>query len=180
MENNKIKTATLAAGCFWCVEAIFQQLVGVETVMSGYAGGNETQTTYKEVCTGQTGHAEVVQVVYKPSEISFEEILAVFFSIHDPTSLNKQGGDEGTQYRSSIFYHDAQQKQIAEAYINDLNDSGSYLNPIVTQLEPYLAFFPAEDYHQNYFNENGQQPYCHIVVKPKVEKFQKSFSKKLK
>jgi peptide-methionine (S)-S-oxide reductase len=176
-----MEKATLAGGCFWCVEAVYQQLKGVEKVESGYAGGKNPNPTYKEVCTGETGHAEVVQITYDPSEISFLQLLEVFFEVHDPTTLNRQGADVGTQYRSSIFFHNDEQKQIAKSVIKELDESGAFTNKIVTILEPYTEFFVAEDYHQNYFNENGDKnPYCQMVVRPKVEKFQKVFKDKLK
>lgn len=174
------KVATLAAGCFWCVEAVFQKLKGVEKVESGYMGGTLKNPTYKDVCTGQTGHAEVCQITYNPNIISFEELLEVFWKTHDPTTLNRQGGDIGTQYRSAVFYHDATQKQIAESIKNDLSHSGAYDAPIVTTFEPASVFYKAEDYHQDYFNLNGHNPYCQMVVKPKVEKFKKVFSDRIK
>lgn len=176
-----MEKATLAAGCFWCVEAIYQQLEGVEKVESGYAGGKNANPTYKEVCTGETGHAEVIQVTYDPAKISFLQLLEIFFKVHDPTTLNRQGADEGTQYRSSVFYHNDEQKQITANVIKELDAAGAYTNKIVTQLEPFTEFYVAEDYHQNYFNENGDKnPYCQMVVRPKVEKFQKVFKEKLK
>ncbi|MER0440794.1 peptide-methionine (S)-S-oxide reductase MsrA [Emticicia sp. W12TSBA100-4] len=174
------KVATLAAGCFWCVEAVFQKLKGVEKVESGYMGGTLKNPTYKDVCTGQTGHAEVCQITYNPNIISFEELLEVFWKTHDPTTLNRQGGDIGTQYRSAVFYHDATQKQIAENIKNDLAQSGAYDAPIVTTFEPASIFYKAENYHQDYFNLNGSNPYCQMVVKPKVEKFKKVFSDRIK
>ncbi len=173
--------ATFGAGCFWCVEAIYQQLDGVEKVESGYAGGKNANPTYKEVCTGETGHAEVIQITYDPAKLTFLQLLEIFFKVHDPTTLNRQGADEGTQYRSSVFYHNDEQKQITENVIKELDAAGAYNNKIVTQLEPFTEFFVAEDYHQNYFNENGDKnPYCQMVVRPKVEKFQKVFKEKLK
>jgi peptide-methionine (S)-S-oxide reductase len=172
--------ATLAAGCFWCVEAVFQQLDGVEKVESGYGGGKTKDPTYKEVSTGQTGHAELIHITYDSAKISFFQLLEVFFKIHDPTTLNRQGADEGTQYRSAIFYHNDEQKQITETVIKELDEIGAYSNKIVTQLVPFVEFYVAEDYHQNYFNQNGKNPYCQMVVKPKVEKFQKVFKEKLK
>ncbi len=174
------KVATLAAGCFWCVEAVFQKLKGVEKVESGYMGGTLKNPTYKDVCTGQTGHAEVCQITYNPNIISFEELLEVFWKTHDPTTLNRQGGDIGTQYRSAVFYHDATQKQIAENIKKDLSQSGAYDAPIVTTFEPASIFYKAENYHQDYFNLNGSNPYCQMVVKPKVEKFKKVFSDRIK
>ena len=183
VENNAVPTnsvATLAAGCFWCVEAVFQKLKGVEKVESGYMGGTLKDPSYKDVCTGQTGHAEVCQIKYNPNIISFEELLEVFWKTHDPTTLNRQGGDIGTQYRSAVFFHDATQKQIAEKIKNDLSQSGAFDAPIVTTFEPASVFYKAENYHQNYFNLNGSNPYCQMVVKPKVEKFKKVFGDRIK
>ncbi len=179
-KEQNIQVATLAAGCFWCVEAVYQQLNGVISVQSGYAGGENDNPTYKEVCTGETGHAEVCQITFDANAISFEDLLEVFFTVHDPTSLNKQGGDIGTQYRSSVFYHNESQKEITKETIAKIDASGAFSNKIVTLLEPYTKFFAAEDYHNNYFNHNGSQPYCAMVVRPKVEKFQKVFKSKLK
>lgn len=176
----KKEIATLAAGCFWCVEAIFQQLEGVLDVKSGYAGGEIKNATYKQVCEGNTGHAEVIQIIYDANKITFKQLLEVFFKTHDPTTLNRQGADEGTQYRSSIFYHSTEQKEIADKIIKELDASGAYSNKIVTLLEPITDFYVAEDYHQNYFNQNGHNPYCNMVVKPKVEKFMKIFKDKIK
>lgn len=173
-------TATFGAGCFWCTEAQFQQLKGVISVESGFAGGHTPNPTYKDVCTGTTGHAEVCNVVYDPSVISYDEMLAAFWMTHDPTQLNRQGNDVGTQYRSVIFYHNEEQKQLAEKYKKELDASGAFPNPVVTEISPAAEFYPAEDYHQNYFNENGDAPYCQFVVKPKVEKFRKVFKDKLK
>ena len=172
--------ATFGAGCFWCVEAVFQKLKGVDKVESGYMGGKTINPSYKDVCTGQTGHAEVCQITYNPQEISFEELLEVFWKTHDPTTLNRQGGDIGTQYRSAIFYHDDTQREVAKKYKADLNSSGAFDAPIVTTFEPASAFFKAENYHQDYFNLNRSNPYCQMVVKPKVEKFQKVFKDKVK
>lgn len=183
VENKAVPTnsvATLAAGCFWCVEAVFQKLKGVEKVESGYMGGTLKDPSYKDVCTGQTGHAEVCQITYNPNIISFEELLEVFWKTHDPTTLNRQGGDIGTQYRSAVFYHDAAQKQIAEKIKIDLSQSGAFDAPIVTTFEPLSVFYKAENYHQDYFNLNGTNPYCQMVVKPKVEKFKKVFGDKIK
>lgn len=185
MDNQTItqegkEVATLGAGCFWCVEAVFQDLKGVEKVTSGYTGGKVENPTYKEVCTGLTGHAEVCQITYDPKVVSFSEILEVFWQTHDPTTLNRQGNDVGTQYRSSIFYHNQEQKEISEKYLKKLDESGAFSNKIVTTIEPLGDYYVAEDYHQNYFNENGNQPYCQFVVKPKVEKFRKVFADKLK
>lgn len=173
-------TATFGEGCFWCVEATFQQLNGVLSVASGYSGGHVSNPTYKEVCTGTTGHAEVCQITFDPSVISYDELLKAFWGSHDPTTLNRQGNDVGTQYRSVIFYHNQQQQQLAEKYKRELDASGAFNGPIVTEIAPYSVFYKAEDYHQNYFNENGDQPYCQIVIKPKLEKFQKVFKDKLK
>ena len=178
--NDTTAVATLGAGCFWCVEAIFQELKGVDQVASGYSGGEIKNPSYKEVCTGRTGHAEVVQVTYNPQIISFQELLEVFFQTHDPTTMNKQGNDVGTQYRSAIFYHSDKQKEISEEVIKKLNDSGAFNNKIVTEVVPFETFYIAENYHQDYFNLNGEQPYCSYVIKPKMEKFKKAFSDKLK
>jgi peptide-methionine (S)-S-oxide reductase len=178
--SSKTDTATFGEGCFWCVEATFQQLKGVISVSSGYSGGQIKNPSYKEVCTGSTGHAEVCQIVYNPEEISFPELLKAFWGSHDPTTLNRQGNDIGTQYRSVIFYHNESQKELALAYKKELDASGAFNQPIVTEISPFLEFFKAEDYHQNYYNENGDQPYCQIVIKPKLEKFQKVFKDKLK
>jgi peptide-methionine (S)-S-oxide reductase len=175
-----MEVATLAAGCFWCVEAIYQQLEGVEKVESGYAGGQVKDPTYKEVCTGTTGHAEVIQVTYDPKKVSFEGLLEVFFKTHDPTTLNRQGADQGTQYRSAIFFHNEEQKTKSAEIIAALNSSGAFGSKIVTSLEPYAMYSAAEDYHQNYFNENGENSYCQMVVRPKVEKFQKVFKDRIK
>ncbi len=172
--------ATFGAGCFWCVEAVFQKLKGVEKVESGYMGGKIKDPSYKDVCTGLTGHAEVCQITYNPQKISFEDLLEVFWKTHDPTTLNRQGNDVGTQYRSAIFYHDDTQKRIAQKYKEELNTSGAFNAPIVTTFEPVSVFYKAENYHQDYFNLNGSNPYCQLVVKPKVEKFQKVFKDKVK
>lgn len=173
-------TATFAAGCFWCVEAVFQNLEGVQSVTSGYSGGTVSNPSYKEVCNGTTGHAEVCQIVYNPQKVSYETLLEAFWGTHDPTTLNRQGNDVGTQYRSAIFYHSEAQKQIAEEYKAQLNKSGAWDKPLVTEITKFVNFYPAEDYHQNYFNENGQQSYCQFVIRPKVEKFKKMFKDKLK
>ncbi|WP_394996271.1 peptide-methionine (S)-S-oxide reductase MsrA [Emticicia sp.] len=172
--------ATFGAGCFWCVEAVFQKLKGVDKVESGYMGGKTKNPTYKDVCSGQTGHAEVCQITYNPQKVSFEELLEVFWKTHDPTTLNRQGNDVGTQYRSAIFYHDNTQQAIAQKYKVDLNTSGAFDTPIVTTFEAASVFYKAENYHQDYFNLNGSNPYCQLVVKPKVEKFQKVFKDKVK
>jgi peptide-methionine (S)-S-oxide reductase len=172
--------ATFGAGCFWCVEAIFQDLNGVYSVESGYMGGEKKDPTYKEVCTGTTGHAEVCRIIYDPRLLTFKDLLEVFWQTHDPTTLNRQGNDAGTQYRSAIFYYSDDQKKESEFYKSELDKSGAFSDPIVTTLEPVDTFYPAEDYHQNYFNQNGDQPYCSFVIKPKVEKFKKAFSSRLK
>ena len=178
--NKTLATATLGTGCFWCTEAVFQQLAGVEKVESGYSGGQVENPTYKQVCNGDTGHAECLNITYDPSIISFEDLLEVFWKTHDPTTLNRQGNDVGTQYRSVVFYHNEEQKKIVENQIAELDKSGSWNNPIVTTLEPFVKFYVAEDYHQDYFNNNGGNPYCQMVVRPKVEKFEKVFKDKLK
>ena len=173
-------TATFGAGCFWCVEAQFQYLEGVISVSSGFSGGHVKNPSYREVCNGTTGHAEVCQVVYDPQKISYDELLYAFWQTHDPTQLNKQGNDEGTQYRSVIFYHNPTQKMLAEKYKKDLDASGAWKEPIVTEISPFTVFYKAEDYHQNYFNSNGDAPYCQFVIQPKVEKFKKVFKDHLK
>lgn len=178
--NATTDTATFGTGCFWCTEAIFQQLDGVIKVTSGYSGGQIKNPTYKEVCSGNTGHAECLNIVYDPAKISFDELLEVFWQTHDPTTLNRQGNDVGTQYRSVIFYHNDEQKAKAEKYKSELNKSGAFDDAIVTTLEPSTTFYPAEDYHQNYYNNNGSEGYCQIVIRPKVEKFKKVFKDKLK
>jgi peptide-methionine (S)-S-oxide reductase len=172
--------ATFGNGCFWCTEAIFQQLNGVTMVVSGYAGGKVKNPSYKEVCSGLTGHAEVIQITYDPTVISYDELLEVFWQTHDPTTLNRQGADVGTQYRSVVFYHTDEQKQLAESYKKKLNESGAFDNPIVTEISPLSEYYPAEDYHQNYYNLNGSAPYCSYVIQPKLEKFKKVFKDKLK
>ena len=174
------EVATLGGGCFWCLEAVFQQLRGVEKVESGYAGGQTPNPSYKQVCTGATGHAEVVQVTFDPAAISFREVLEVFFGTHDPTTKDRQGMDVGTQYRSAIFYHSPEQKRVAEQLIAELNAAGIWGAPIVTQVVPAAEFYKAEDYHQDYFVDNPGQPYCQAVVGPKVAKFRKRFADKLK
>ena len=174
-------TATLGTGCFWCTEAIFDQLDGVISVTSGYSGGSTANPSYKEVTTGETGHAECVQIVYDTSKLTFDELLEVFWQVHDPTTLNRQGGDVGTQYRSVIFYHNDEQKQKAEKYKTELDKSGAFDKPIVTTLEPFSKFYKAENYHQEYYELNkNSNPYCSIVIQPKLEKFKKVFKDKLK
>ena len=176
----KLDTATFAAGCFWCVEAQFRQLKGVEKVTDGFTGGHVKNPTYEEVCTGNTGHAEACNILYDPSVISYDELLAAFFTAHDPTQLNKQGNDVGTQYRSAIFYHNAAQKDKANYYIKKLNEAKAYKNNIVTVVTPYTVFYKAEGYHQDYYNKNPEQSYCKYVIQPEVEKFRKVFKDKLK
>lgn len=175
-----LDTATFAAGCFWCVEAQFQQLEGVDTVISGYTGGHTKKPTYKQVCTGNTGHAEAVNIIYRPAIISYDELVEAFFVAHDPTQLNRQGNDVGTQYRSAIFYHNKEQKDKAQFYIKRLNEEKAYDKPIVTEVKPYGDFYIAEDYHQNYYNLNRKEGYCQFVITPKLDKFQKVFKAKLK
>lgn len=175
-----LDTATFGAGCYWCTEAQFQQLKGVIKVESGFTGGHVKNPTYKEVCNGTTGHAEVCNVIYDPAIISYDEMLAAFWVTHDPTQLNRQGNDVGTQYRSSIFYHNAEQKAKAEEYKKKLNDEKVFDKPVVTEIAPFTVFYKADDYHQDYYNSNGDAPYCSFVIKPKVEKFQKVFKEKLK
>jgi len=176
----KTDTATFGTGCFWCTEAIFERLKGVIKVVSGYGGGNIPDPTYEEVSTGTTGHAECCQVIYDASKISYDELLEVFWKTHDPTTLNRQGNDVGTQYRSVIFYHSPEQKEKAEHYKKELDSSGAFNKPIVTAIEPYKNFYSAEDYHQKYFEYNGGQMYCRLVIAPKVDKFEKVFKNKLK
>lgn len=180
MNENKLHTATLAGGCFWCLEAVYDELSGVEDVVSGYAGGHVDDPSYQQVCTGTTGHAEVVQLKYDPDAVSYREILEVFFSIHDPTTLNRQGADVGTQYRSAIFYHNEEQKEIAEEVIAQMEAEKVWPNPIVTEVSPIDEFYQAEDYHQEYFAKNPNQGYCRAVINPKVAKFRKKFSDRLK
>ena len=178
--NSGTDTATFGAGCFWCVEAFFQRLDGVSNVKSGYSGGFVKNPSYKEVCNGSTGHAEVIQMTYDKSKISFDELLEVFWKTHDPTTLNRQGNDIGTQYRSAVFYHNEEQRTLAEAYKKKLNEEKVYPNPIVTEITDFSNFYPAEDYHQNYYNQNGSEGYCRYVIQPKLEKFEKVFKDKLK
>lgn len=176
----KLDTATFGGGCFWCTEAIYQRLDGVYTVVSGYAGGKTANPTYEEVCSGTTGHAECIQITFDPTKVSYDEVLKVFWKTHDPTTLNRQGNDVGTQYRSVVFYHNDKQKQTAEKYKVELDKSGAYDKPIVTEITALTKFYPAEKYHQNYFNTNPNQGYCAFVVRPKVEKFEAVFKDKLK
>lgn len=179
IDSGKRETTTLGGGCFWCLEAVYEELQGVHKVESGYAGGNGP-TTYREVCAGDTGHAEVVQVTFDPEVTSFEEILTVFFTIHDPTTLNRQGGDVGTQYRSAIFYESESQKQIARRVMDQLKTDKIYDKPVVTQLESLDRFFRAEEYHQDYFRNNRGQGYCQVVINPKLDKFRQKFADKMK
>ncbi|MBL8150167.1 MAG: peptide-methionine (S)-S-oxide reductase MsrA [Blastocatellia bacterium] len=174
------EVATLGGGCFWCTEAVFDELKGVDSVESGYSGGSTPNPTYREVCTEDTGHAEVVQIIFDPKVVSFKEILQVFFTVHDPTTLNRQGADVGTQYRSVIFYHNDEQKKFASEVIKEITDAKIWDDPIVTEISPFKAFYKAEDYHQEYFKLNGEQPYCRAVIAPKVLKFRKLFKEKLK
>lgn len=178
--NEKREIATLGGGCFWCLEAVFEQLRGVERVVSGYAGGSTSEPTYQQVCGGGTGHAEVVQITFDPAVLSYAGLLDVFFDIHDPTTLNRQGADVGTQYRSAIFYHAPEQKRIAEQKIAAINAAGVWGAPLVTQVLPLEKFYPAEEYHQGYFRTNPYQGYCQVVITPKVEKFRSHFADKLK
>lgn len=177
---HQTETATFGNGCFWCTEAIFQKIKGVQSAVSGYSGGHLDNPDYKTVCSGTTGHAECLQIIFEPSVISFSDVLKIFWETHDPTSLNRQGEDVGTQYRSVIFFHNENQKKIAQDYINQLNHSGIYTKPIVTTLEKFEIFYPAEDYHQGYYELNGSNPYCQFVVRPKVEKFKKNHAELLK
>jgi peptide-methionine (S)-S-oxide reductase len=174
------ETAALAGGCFWCLEAVFLELRGVEKVVSGYSGGTVRNPSYREVCTGTTGHAEAVQISFNPEEISYRDILDVFFTIHDPTTLNRQGADLGTQYRSAIFYRDDDQKETAESVIRELERSGTWKNPVVTEVVPFESFYPAEEYHQDYYSQNREEPYCRLVIEPKVAKLRKHFVEKLR
>jgi peptide-methionine (S)-S-oxide reductase len=172
--------ATLAGGCFWCLEAVYEQLKGVEKVESGYSGGTVRNPNYRQVTTGTTGHAEVVQIAFDPAVISFRDLLEVFFTIHDPTTLNRQGADVGTQYRSAVFYHDEEQKAVAEQVIREITGAGIWDRPIVTEVMPFDAFYKAEDYHQEYYRHNTYQPYCQVVIAPKVAKFRQKYLDKLK
>ena len=179
-EQKTLEVATLGGGCFWCLEAVYVELRGVEKVVSGYAGGHVKHPTYREVCSGATGHAEVVQVSFDPAVISYADILRVFFTIHDPTTLNRQGADVGTQYRSAIYYHDAAQKEAALAVMDEVTQQRLWPNPLVTELAPLETFYTAEEYHQDYFARNSLQPYCQVVIAPKVAKFRKHYFQRLK
>jgi peptide-methionine (S)-S-oxide reductase len=179
-QGARTETATLAGGCFWCLEAVFEQLRGVQSVQSGYAGGATPNPTYEQVCTGATGHAEVVQITFDPREVTYREILEVFFTIHDPTTPNRQGGDVGTQYRSAIFYHSPEQEETAESVMKELVGEGLWRDPVVTELVPLDHFYPAETYHDEYFRTHPNQPYCRAVIEPKVAKFRKKYLDRLK
>jgi len=180
MNDPKSKVAVFGGGCFWCTEAVFDELRGVKSVMPGYAGGSTKNPTYEEVCGGRTGHAEVIKIDFDPGEIAFKDLLTVFFATHDPTTLNRQGNDVGTQYRSAIFYANEEQKREAEAFIKELNDSKAFGKPVVTTLEPLGEFYEAEDYHQKYYANNPYQPYCQYMIPPKLNKLHKQFSALLK
>jgi methionine-S-sulfoxide reductase len=178
--NNKLETATFGGGCFWCTEAIYERVIGVQKVESGYSGGDVANPDYKLVCTGTTGHAEVVQITFDPEKVTFLELLEIFFKTHDPTTLNRQGADVGTQYRSIVLYHNEQQRRTAQQVIQQLDSEHIWKDPIITQVEPFKVFYPAEDYHQEYYENNPNQGYCRVVITPKVEKFEKIFKEKLK
>jgi peptide-methionine (S)-S-oxide reductase len=180
MDTTNLVKATFGSGCFWCTEAVFEELNGVHSVVSGYAGGHVQNPSYEEVCTGKSGHAEVTQITYDPSVITYDELLEVFWKTHDPTTLNRQGNDVGPQYRSVIFYHNDEQKKLAEKYKAELEKSGAWDNPIVTEISPLTNYFPAEEYHQEYYANNPNQGYCAFVIAPKLEKFRKVFKDKLK
>ena len=180
MDNHNIDTITLAGGCYWCIEAIYQRLDGVIGVESGFTGGAMKNPSYRDVCTGETGHAECVQAMYDKTKTNLDEIFKVFFTVHDPTTLNKQGADEGTQYRSGIFYRSPVQQAAAQSVIKALTEAKVFPNPIVTEVTPFTVFYKAEDYHQDYYNLHGTQPYCQIVIRPKLEKFEKVFKDRLK
>ncbi len=179
-QETSLEVATLAGGCFWCIEAVFREVDGVEHVVSGYTGGATRNPTYKQVCNGQTGHAEAVQVSFNPSRISYREILEIFFSVHDPTTLNRQGADAGTQYRSAVFYHNDQQKAVAEELVGELDEARLWKKPIVTQIVPLDTFYPAEGYHQEYFSRHPEQAYCQSVISPKISQFRKKWSGRLR
>jgi peptide-methionine (S)-S-oxide reductase len=178
--TDKVQVATLAGGCFWCIQSAFQTVVGIEQAVSGYMGGHVANPSYEQVCEGNTGHAEVVQLTFDPKKISFREILEIFFSLHNPTQLNRQGDDIGEQYRSAVFYHNDEQKQLVEQIINEMTEQQTWPEPIVTQVVPATTFFPAEAYHQDYFNNNPDNRYCQLVVSPKLAKFKQTFANKLK
>jgi len=178
-DSRNFEVATLAGGCFWCLEAVYTQLKGVVNSVSGYSGGAISNPSYREVCSGTTGHAEVVQVTFDPQQISYQDLLEIFFTIHDPTTLNRQGNDVGTQYRSAIFYHNLEQKTVAEQVIQEVNTERVWGRPIVTEIVPFTAFYPAEEYHQDYFKRNPAQPYCQVVIAPKVAKFRQKYVSRL-
>jgi len=178
--SKALEVATLAAGCFWCTEAVFDQLKGVVRVDSGYSGGNVPNPSYEEVCTGDTGHAESIEITFDPSIISFKDLLQIFFTTHDPTTYNRQGGDVGTQYRSAVFYHNPEQEKIARQVIHEFNESKVWKKPIVTEVVPYREFYKAEDYHQEYYAKNSRQPYCRVVIEPKIAKLREHYREKLK
>src|SRR5881409_1375878 len=178
--SKSLEVATFAAGCFWCTEAVFDQLKGVSTVESGYSGGNAPNPSYEEVCTGDTGHAESIEVTFDPSVISFKDLLQIFFTTHDPTTYNRQGGDVGTQYRSAIFYHNPEQEAIAKEVIKETNSAKLWKKPIVTEVTPFKAFYKAEGYHQEYFKNNARQPYCQVVIAPKIVKLREHYRERLK
>ncbi len=180
VEKGSLEIATFGGGCFWCLEAVFEQLQGVKSVVSGYAGGRVPNPSYEQVCSGTTGHAEVVQITFDPEKIGYRELLEVFFTIHDPTTLNRQGGDVGTQYRSVIFYHTTEQEKVAKEVIEKLGASGTWENPIVTMVEEYNGFYPAEEYHQGYYQRNRERPYCQAVITPKLAKLRREHLKRLK
>ena len=177
---DQLEITTFGAGCFWCVEAVYQGVIGVHSVVSGYSGGPRENPTYEHVCSGATGHAEVIQITFDPTVISFDDILYIFWRTHDPTTLNRQGADVGTQYRSVIFYHSEEQKAAAEKSKQEADASGLWRDPIATEISPLRAFYPAEDYHQNYYRQNAGQPYCRMVIDPKVRKFREAFAERLK
>ncbi|MEM0997857.1 MAG: bifunctional methionine sulfoxide reductase B/A protein [Bacteroidota bacterium] len=179
-EGEQYREATFGAGCFWCIEAVFQDLRGVISVESGYSGGHVSKPTYREICSGLTGHAEVARILFDPEIITFEELLEVFWMTHDPTTLNRQGNDVGTQYRSAVFFHNEEQQKKAEFYKQKLEAENAFPNPIVTEISPLINYYPAEDYHQNYYKDNPEQGYCKVIIRPKVEKFRRAFSEKLK
>ena len=180
VNKENLDTATFAAGCFWCVEAVFQRVKGVVSVHSGYSGGQKVNPSYEDVCTGTTGHAEACQIVFDTTQVSYQDLLEIFWGSHDPTTLNKQGADVGTQYRSAIFYNSEKQKELAEHYRLKLDQSNTFTNPVVTQIAPLTNFYPAENYHQDYYNSHSNQPYCSFVITPKLEKFRKVFHDRLK
>jgi len=180
MGKNDLQVATLAGGCFWCLEAVFDELKGVESVESGYSGGTVPNPTYHEVCDGETGHAEAVRITFDPSVLSYHDLLTVFFTVHDPTTLNRQGNDVGTQYRSAVFYHDEEQKKVVETVMAEIAAEAIWDAPLVTEVRPFDVFYLAEDYHQEYFTKNPWQPYCRVVVAPKVAKFRQKFAERLK